>query len=325
MEQKQQFVSIDLNILRIDILKPFDIYLKTDGGRQQYVLYSKKGSYFTNKIKQTLLLNKVNTIYVSEDNRDLYQEYVEDNLHYIIKDNSIAPDQKSKIVYDSSKYLMEKLFENPRSSMFARTKKTVNNIVRLILSDTETTSSLIRISEYDYYTYTHSVNVGIFSVAFARELLKGISEQTFYELGLGFFLHDIGKSRIPVEILNKKGPLNEDEWNFMKKHPEIGYKILEDTGYIKKESATIVLQHHERVNGSGYPKGLQGDEIHLFGKICSLADTFDAMTTRRSYQKAYSAFEACNVIKDKMIQKEFDRDFFSKFIRLFTPGDVNPG
>ena len=318
MDQELNYIPVDLNVLRIDKLKPFDIYLKTGKRWQGFVLYSRRGSYFTERIRQTLLLNGIATIYVPEKNRDVYQQYVEDNLQHIIKDKNIPPAEKSKIVYDSSRYLMEQLFENPRANMFSRTKKTVNNIVRLILSDRETTTNLIRISEYDYYTYTHSVNVGILSVAFARELLKGVTEQEFYDLGLGFFLHDIGKSLIPLKILHKKGSLNEEEWAIMKTHPEMGYKILEDTGFIKKESALIVMQHHERGDGSGYPRGLMGDDIHVFGKICSLADTFDAMTTKRCYQRAYSAFEACNIIKENIIHKEFDKDFFSKFIRLFS-------
>ncbi len=319
MNEKQKFNSVDLNVLRMDIMKPFDVYLKLiRDGKDQYVLYSRKGTNFTDRIRRNLLLNKVDTIYVPEDNQDMFQQYVEDNLQNIIKDKNVTSSQKSKVVYDSSRYLMRKLFEQPQTELFVRTKKTVDNIVRLILSDEKTTSNLIKISEYDYYTYTHSVNVGIFSIAFAKELLKDVPEHDFYELGLGFFLHDIGKSRIPIEILNKKGPLDENEWQIMKKHPEAGYKILEKSGYIKKESAIIVLQHHERPDGSGYPYGIGRDKIHIFGKICSMADTFDAMTTRRCYQNAYSAFEACNVIKETMLRKEIDRDLFKKFINMFT-------
>ncbi len=316
MEQ-QSFLPVDLSVLRIDTLKPFDIYLCQK--RQNYVLYSSKGTYFTSEVKEKLLQNRVHTIYIPEDDRDLYQQYIEDNLQNIIQDNRIVSEQKSKIVYDSSRYLMEKLFDNPNIDMIGRTKKTVNNIVSLILSDTATTNHLIRITEYDYYTYTHSVNVGVFSVAFARNLLQGISEKIFYDLGLGFFLHDIGKSRIPLEILNKKGPLNEEEWKIMKTHPEQGYNILKESGFITRDSAIIVLQHHERADGSGYPQRLQGDRINLYGKICSVADVFDAMTTKRCYQQAFSAFDTLNVIRDTLLQKEFDKDFFEKFVQLFGP------
>jgi len=323
MVKEKKFIPIDLAVLRLDTLKPFDIFIKTGRDGEPYVLYSRKGQCFTDKIKQNLLLNKVATIYVLEDVRDIYQEYVEENLQYIIKDKAIPPTKKSKIVYESSTYVMEKLFENPRADMISRTQRTVNNIVSLILSDRKTTRQLVRITDHDYYTHTHSVNVGVFSVAFAKELLPGLSEEEFFELGLGFFMHDIGKSLIPIEVIHKRGPLNEEEWKIIKTHPEKGYQILEKAGFMTDVSAKIVLQHHERVNGSGYPRGLRGDEIDIYGKICSVADIFDAMTTERCYQKASSAYDALDLIKHKMF-KEFDYDFFSKFVLLFAPDDTKP-
>lgn len=319
MDEPQKFIPLNLYVLRLDTLKPFDIYIKVGFEKNKYVLYSRKGKYFTSRVRQKLLMNNVSTIYVPDNERDTYQQYIEDNLQYIVKDKLVTPEQKSAVVYESSRYVMERLFENPRAEIIARTKKTVDNIVSLILSDRKATSQLIRITEYDYYTYTHSVNVGVFSVAFARELLPEISNKEFYDLGLGFFLHDIGKSAIPLEILNKPGTLNEDEWKIMKSHPEKGFKILENTGYIRKESATIVLQHHERSNGLGYPKGLKNDAIHIYAKICAIADTFDAMTTSRCYQKPVTAYESLNFIRQKLFEEQIDRDFFEKFVLLFAP------
>ena len=318
MKQEQQYIPIDLEALRLDTLKPFDIYLKTKSDREQYVLYSRKGANFTNKTKQNILLNKVSTIYITESDLDLYQQYVEDNLQYIIKKGEINSEEKSRIIYDSSKYLMKKLFENPCSEVFSRTKKIVQNVVSLILSDRETTKHLILITEYDYYTYTHSINVGIFGIAFAREILEGVSEQVFYDLGLGFFLHDIGKAHIPHQILNKKGPLNEQEWNIMKTHPEVGYKLLEQSGIINIETAIPVMQHHERDDGSGYPKALRKQDIHIYGKICAIADMFDAMTTRRCYKNAVSSFSALKKINDEIFNG-CDKDLYAKFVKLFAP------
>jgi HD-GYP domain-containing protein (c-di-GMP phosphodiesterase class II) len=318
-ETPLNFIPLNLYVLRIDTLKPFDVYIKIDRRREKYVLYSRKGAYFTNRVRQQLLLNNVTTIYIPGDDQDLYQQYIEDNLKHIISDDMVAPAEKSKVVYDSSKYLMQKLFEEPRAEIIARTKKTVNNIVSLILSDRKATHHLIQLTEHDYYTYTHSVNVGVFSVAFARDLLRGISDQEFYELGMGFFLHDIGKATIPIEILNKPGPLTEDEWKVIRMHPENGYRILNDMGFIRRDSAVIVLQHHERASGAGYPRGLKGDAIHPYAQICAIADTFDAMTTKRCYQSPCSAFESLDLIKQKMLQQEFEPDFFEKFVLLFAP------
>jgi HD-GYP domain-containing protein (c-di-GMP phosphodiesterase class II) len=104
----------------------------------------------------------------------------------------------------------------------------------------------------------------------------------------------------------------------MKTHPQKGYKMLKEAGIIGEESSTIVLQHHERTNGSGYPKGLKDDEISIFGKICSIVDSFDAMTTNRYYQPALSSFEAMNIVKRKMQDKKFDNDIFKQFVTFFS-------
>jgi HD-GYP domain-containing protein (c-di-GMP phosphodiesterase class II) len=256
---------------------------------------------------------------VPGDDRDQYQQYVEDNRPQIMRDPAIAPQKKSRIMYASSTYLMEKLFDNPRADMIARTKKTVRTIVDLILSDEKTTRQLIRLTEFDYYTYTHSINVGIFSVAFTRSLLQGVSERTYHDLGLGYFFHDIGKAKLPPEILNKPGPLNEEEWKIMRTHPECGARLLEQSGLFNADTIGIVMQHHERPDGTGYPRGLRGDSIPVSSRICTLADVFDAMTTRRCYQAEFSAFEALTIIRDKVLTRETDREFYETFVRLFGP------
>ncbi len=311
-------IQIDLSLLRLDEVSPFDFYLQSREDDHNYVLYSKNGSRFTEDLKQELLLNGVKTIYVTDSDYDAYQEYIENNLSAIIHDEDIGPQEKSKIVYSSSKYLMKKLFEDPRIDNIVRTKKTVDHLVDIVLSDSKTTQQLIRITEFDYSTYTHSINVGIISLAFAKDLLNNISEDEFHDLGTGFFLHDIGKAAIPLEIINKSDPLSSSDWMVMKTHPQKGYEILKESGFLNMEAASIVLQHHERIDGSGYPKGLKGGEISFFGKICSIVDSFDALTTNRCYQKAHSSFDALNIIKEKMINKQFDHDVFSKFVAFFS-------
>jgi len=316
--KKKIFTPIDLTVLRIDEVNPFDFYLKTGPVNNEYVLYSKKGSRFTEEVALELISHGIKLIYVPETDQEAYLEYIEWNLQDIVRDKSISPEEKSKIVYGSSKHLFAKLFQEPRVETILRTKKTINHLVDVILSDSETTESLIRMTEHDYATYTHSINVGILSLAFARDILKDIPAKEFYELGSGFFLHDIGKTLIPLEILNKKGPLSYNDWMVMKTHPQKGYKMLKQAGVINEEASTIVLQHHERTDGSGYPKGLKGDEINIFGKICSIVDSFDAMTTNRYYQPAFSSFEAMSIIKDKMQDKKFDKDIFKKFVTFFS-------
>ncbi len=102
----------------------------------------------------------------------------------------------------------------------------------------------------------------------------------------------------------------------MKKHPEEGYKILEKFGEVSEEIELIVLQHHERHDGNGYPRGLKEDQIHMYAKICSISDVFDALTSYRKYKEKFSTFDALKIIKNEM-NKNFDPELFEKFARLF--------
>src|SRR5208337_1195680 len=180
-------------------------------------------------------------------------------------------------------------------------------------------SDLFSITEYDFNTYTHSVNVGIFATSLAITYYKGGSTVRMEELerlSYGYFLHDIGKSKIPLSILKKKGKLSQDEWVIMKKHPEWGYSILMETGHLTEEAAYISMQHHERPDGSGYPSGMT--DIHPCARICTIADIFEALTSVRPYKTAMRPFDALKIIKNEALT-EFDQSLLKTLIRLLGP------
>ncbi|RMD54780.1 MAG: HD-GYP domain-containing protein [Nitrospirae bacterium] len=186
----------------------------------------------------------------------------------------------------------------------------------MILSDNETSKCLLEITSHDYYTYTHSVNVGVLSVLLAKTFYLYSDAHDMYELGAGFFLHDIGKTRVDSSIINKQGKLTEEEMRVMRTHPQHGYDILKEANQLSKECRIIVMQHHEREDGSGYPLGLKGDEIHDYSRICSIADIYDALTSRRSYHKPMRPFEALKFMRDKLMQ-HFKKEIFINFVLLF--------
>ena len=107
------------------------------------------------------------------------------------------------------------------------------------------------------------------------------------------------------------------EWKIIKRHPEEGLKILENLGELTDEAKQIVMEHHERHDGSGYPKGLKGENIHVYGRICSIADSFDGLTSYRPYRKEFSTFNALKIMKNDMF-KDFDPAYFAKFLKLFS-------
>ncbi|MBX6351472.1 MAG: HD-GYP domain-containing protein [Clostridia bacterium] len=133
----------------------------------------------------------------------------------------------------------------------------------------------------DGYTKEHCARIQRLALAVGRAL--GLGPTDLYALSYGSFLHDVGKVRVPSTILGKPGPLTADEWEVMRRHPEFGAEIVGGRAYLRA-AADIVLQHHERVDGSGYPAGRGGEAIVLGARIVAVADAFDAMTSRRPYR-----------------------------------------
>lgn len=154
------------------------------------------------------------------------------------------------------------------------------------------------------YLYAHSVNVGIYSAALGMAL--GLNRNQLIELGIGAMLHDIGKTMIAPEIITKPDKLTPAEFEEIKKHTTFGYDILREQPDIPLLSAHCALQHHERIDGSGYPRGLKEKEIHQYGKIVALADTYDALISNRVYRKAYLPHEALDIIFASYDKYDFD-------------------
>jgi HD-GYP domain-containing protein (c-di-GMP phosphodiesterase class II) len=153
------------------------------------------------------------------------------------------------------------------------------------------------------------------SLMLAKAQLGDSDAHDMHEIAAGFFLHDLGKVNIRSEVLNKRGRLTDEEMRHMQTHPYKGYKLLENANEMTVEARVIILQHHERVDGSGYPKQLKENRIHIYARICAIADVFDALTAERSYKKGLSPFEALRLMKTKMAG-QFDKNLFATFVQL---------
>ena len=239
-----------------------------------------------------------------------------EDLISTIHDRSLQPEKKSRLVHQHSITMMKGLLENPTAQNIKEAKKGITEVVSLILSDDDTLHYLLDITSHDFYTYTHSVSVGILSIALAKALFKNANNHDMSALGVGFFLHDVGKIGINPAIITKPGRLTPGEMQEMRRHPSLGFKLLHETKQLTEESKIIVLQHHERFDGKGYPKGLRGKDIHIYGRICSIADVYDALTSKRPYRRMLPPFEALKIMHDEMID-HFQKDLFQKFVMLF--------
>ena len=172
-----------------------------------------------------------------------------------------------------------------RTPNIKKIKRVVQSIVDQILNEETSLVGLTTIRDYDEYTFQHSVNVCIFSVALGRRL--GLSKLQLYDLGLAALFHDIGKSRVPVEVLNKTESLDDDEWRLMAAHPWLGMLALfqmRGQQELPYRAMVVAYEHHMKTDLTGYPKNVRPRTMSIFSKVVAVADGFDAATSRRSYQ-----------------------------------------
>ncbi|MEI8571888.1 HD-GYP domain-containing protein [Methylomonas sp. LW13] len=188
----------------------------------------------------------------------------------------------------------------------------VSNIIDSIFRNPDAIVSLLRIKQADKYTFQHSVAVGTLLISFCRAL--DIDRKLIEQVGLGGLLHDIGKMQVPNNILNKPGKLTESEFEIMKNHVRYGCQVLEKTPGISPITLNVAAEHHECYNGSGYPLGLKGDEISLYGQMAAVVDVYDALTSTRVY---HTGIEPTEVLR-KLLEwsdHHFNLTLVHQFIR----------
>lgn len=195
--------------------------------------------------------------------------------------------------YDTVKSIRH-CIETNRLLQVENVRTLIQRMISDLVGENEVLGYLSDVKGYDEYTFHHSVNSTILALVLGMH--SGLKEGSLTELGLGTLVHDIGKLKIPTEILNKKGPLTAEEFDEIKRHPTYGYEILRKNSDLGLVAAHVALQHQERWNGSGYPRGLKGDKIHEYGRIAAVADVYEALTSKRSYRNAGQPYEAYEYI-----------------------------
>ncbi len=208
-----------------------------------------------------------------------------------------VPDMITIEVREEAERVVQEIMQDVKTGRLIKTnkaRKVVENIVTQLINNRHIVGKLADIRILDDYTFAHSVNVCILSIS--TGIIMGYSKIRLRELGIGALLHDVGKMRIPDEILNKRGPLTEKEFEEIKKHTILGYELLSEHPDITSNAARISIQHHECYNGSGYPWGVRDEEVHEYSKIVAIADVYDALTADRVYKNAILPYEAMEII-----------------------------
>lgn len=243
------------------------------------------------------------------------RELVTEEFHELIHDTQLPVPVKARLLHHAAVDMMTELMRRPSLERMQEFKSGLALMVDQVLRDDALAGGLLRITAHDVYTWTHSINVGVYSLLLARSLYRNSDAHDLHELAAGFFLHDIGKSEIDPALLNKRGRFTAEERREMSTHVAQGERLVAETHCLSPEARLIVGQHHERVDGQGYPRGLSGGEIHPYGLICGLADVYDALTSVRPYKVSLSPFEALRTIRHELVNSQ-NLATFEHFVRL---------
>ena len=250
--------------------------------------------------------------------KEKYKDVYKATLSATPKIKSISFEEKYAAVYEDASNVVNNFLNNPTATgNYKASKDVIKNMVDTVLDNEFTIKSLHSIARHDYYTHTHSVNVAVYSLSLGSFL--EFRHEALLELGEAALLHDLGKSKIDAAIINKNGKLTDGEFEKIKKHPVLGYTIGVNLGIKNKRVLDGIKHHHEKIDGSGYPYKLKGENIPYYARIIGVCDIFDALTSKRSYKEAMSVKDALLLMKTNM-KEHVDNRLLKKMMNMI--GDV---
>lgn len=247
---------------------------------------------------------------------DILLIYIEDEISQGIEPTNVIADQRVlkgsvemknvfKEIKDSVRFSSDQRDQRLRyvyDSLHIETlSKFLDDIEQDLFENKDALYQVFNMFSADMYTYKHSVDVAILAMLIGKEL--GYTTKDIKLLGFGGILHDIGKSQIPTEVLNKKGKLTDEEWSLLQRHPEIGYELIKDVISLNGHVKQMVRYHHERNDGSGYPFALKDDQLTEFIKIIIVADIFNAIASNRIYRVALTPEKIMEYIHQETVYR----------------------
>lgn len=317
--EDQEYRRINLEFLNGNRNDFFDIFYRSQGhGSTRFVKFASSHRQHQERVQRLLESGEpVDEFFIREKDLLKYYEHATDTLRHLVNDPGVSITQKTQKIYHVSKGIMKEFFEHNCSPKILVTVDEVVEIMEDCFKQSEVGFyGISQITSKDYYTYTHSVNVSLYCMTFG--IKKDLNRTLARQLGLGGLLHDVGKSRVSMQIINKASKLTQDEFESVKAHAPLGEDILKDMRCYGPAVVDMAGQHHEQFKGGGYPRGLEGEEISLYARICKVMDVYDALTSRRPYKAALAPFDAL-ILMHKEMSGHFDPKILKDFITLMGP------
>jgi len=280
--QSLGYLPISTVTLGASVDLDFDLYIQHEG-RSFAELYRGRSYPLTIDDLDKLRKGGVDHLYIRWDDKDSYRSYLQ---QHVLSDGCVPLAARIKALKEVTRVAFEDaLRRNNCDKMVNVAGDFGRDLAGMLADETPAFQELFKALDHDYYTFTHACNVSTYCAVIAVRAGNCDSVE-LAEIVAGGILHDIGKRHIPVHVLNKSRGLTDQEWILVRQHPVSGYQELAQRGDLSEGQLMMVYQHHERLDGSGYPDGVRGDKIHPWGKICAVADVFDALSSRRPYRSA---------------------------------------
>ena len=282
----------------------FDVYFKNDG---YFGLYKKKGTTFDpsriefGKLPEQLFISINDRIHLVRHQTRLLNEKLAKDLK---KDPVKAKERLSEVVAVT--------LSEPRNEVLEDMKDTIGIVVDEYLNSADVIKNLIQVSVKDFTTQLHLTNVMLFCLGYAH--FAGYNEDDLRLFGLIGLLHDVGKVDIPDEILTAPRKLTDEEFDLIKQHARNSWKILRQCDFDKRVP-TCALEHHERLDGSGYPKGKMGSDLGPYSRALAIADVYEALTTWRPYKEPMLPLKALGIMKEEVESGKLDGEIFKEFAK----------
>lgn len=315
-----QYASIKPDALVKGGIVPFDIYIKR---YNDFVIIIEAGTLLDESLYEKLVHHQELFIYKSDmpkvKSDSSHMEGQRDPLlaAVTLREKSsltVNAEERLFVVYSTVSEVMESIFESANEKLpLEALSACVHEIVEVLHSESNLLPIVLKMMPDDYTTHQHSTNVAYFATILG--IMMKMKKQELIDLTFAALLHDIGKLRIEAAILEKPCSLEEDEFESVKHHSQMGCEILEQNGIVNQTILKGILHHHERLDGSGYPDQLKGKVIPKVSRIIGVCDVFDALTTNRTFRENYTSFEALLLMKREM-HKQFDELLIDLFIQM---------
>ncbi len=263
-----------------------------------------------------LVSEGVNKLFIDASERSTYQLYLRENWDDLLADKSAPLANRVAVMSEVLRDVLDVEFEKNDTESIVAASQRLGSVTSDLLSEPNIVAQqLCNVLHHDYATFTHCTNVSMYCILLARAL--GFSQEDVQEIAVGGLLHDLGKLQIDERILTKPGRLDEFEFREIMKHPVTGFIALVERDDMSFGQLMMTYQHHERLDGSGYPVGSVGTEIHPWARLCSIVDVYEALTSNRPYRKPMSPKTALAVL-DRGNGTEFDSEMLACWRQLIN-------